>query len=133
MGISPLPVSADGISLYIAFLAHIKRLHYCTIENYLVIVKHLHKANGYRDPIADNWHVKHLLQGVKRDLGNAQVGAQIVTPEMLLAIRKGLNLYRLLELSAWCACLIGFFELLRPGNFLVRDRSVPILRMTMVS
>lgn len=131
MDIVPVPVSFEGISMYIAYLAHIKGLRFCTIDNYLVIVKHLHRAEGAQDPI-DNWHVKHLLQGVKRVLGTAQVGAELVTPDMLLTIKKHLNLYNLLDLSVWCACLIGFFGLLRPGNFLVRDKSVPILRIGQV-
>ena len=107
--INSLPISAHDISLYIAYLALVKQFRFCTIQNYLVIVKHLHRSNGLNDPISESWHIHHLLQGVKRELGDAQAGAPIVTPELLLLIKKELNLYRLFELSAWCACLIGFF------------------------
>ena len=51
---------------------------------------------------------------------------------MLLCIKKHLNLYRLFELSVWCACLIGFYGMLRPGNFLFHDPGVPVLRICQV-
>ena len=132
MSKQPIPISTQDISLYIAFLAYYKKFRFCTIENYLVVVKHLHKANGFKDPITDNWHIKHLLQGVKRELGDAQVGATAVTPDMLFLIRRHLNMYRLFELSVWVACLIGFFGLLRPGNFLHTDKHSPILRIKQI-
>lgn len=129
MSITFLPITKEGISLYIAFLAHVKQFRFQTIQNYLVIVKHLHKTNGFNDPVKDNWQVLHLLQGVKRVLGTAQGCATPITPEMLLCVKEQLNMYKLLHLSVWTACLIGFFGMLRPGNFLKRDKSVPILRI----
>lgn len=128
LSITPVPVSPYDISLYIAYLAHYKKFRFSTIGNYLVVVKHLHKANGFKDPF-DNWHTKHLMLGVKRELGDAQVGATPVTPGMLLTIKRHLNLYRLFDLSIWVACLIGFFGLLRPGNFLYVDKNSPVLRI----
>ena len=44
--INSLPISAHDISLYIAYLALVKQFRFCTIQNYLVIVKHLHHSNG---------------------------------------------------------------------------------------
>ncbi|CAC5416218.1 unnamed protein product [Mytilus coruscus] len=132
MSIEPVPVSTGDFSLYIAYLAHYKKFRFCTIENYLEVVKHLHKANGLKDPITDNWHIKHLLLGVKQDIGDAQVGATVVTPNMLLMKKKELNLCRLYDLSIWVACLIGFFGLLRPGNFLLKDKHTPILRIEQI-
>ena len=107
--LAPVPMSQDGISKYIAFLADVKGFAYRTIENYLVIVKHLHKSCGMADPVKDQWHVQHVLQGVKRALGDAQTGATLVTPDMLLDIKKQLTLFRLFDLSVWCASLIGFY------------------------
>ena len=132
MSKQPVPISTqDNMSLFIAYLAYHNKFRYCSIENYLVVVKHLHKANGFYDPI-DHWHIKHLLKGVKRELGVAQVGATAVTPDMLFLIKKALNLYKLFDLSVWVACLIGFFGLLRPGNFLFKDKHTPILRIEQI-
>lgn len=133
MSLVPVPISTDGISLYIAYLATVKSFHFQTITNYLVIVKHLHLSCGFKDPVKDNWHVQHLLQGVKRVIGNAQTGAVPLTPDMLLSIKGQLKLYRLLDLSVWCACLIGFYGMLRPGNFLYKDPHVPLLRICQIS
>ena len=90
--INSLPISAHDISLYIAYLALAIQFHFCTIHNYLVIVKHLHRSNVLNDPISESWHIHHLLQGVKRELEDAQAGTPIVTPELLLLIKKELNL-----------------------------------------
>ncbi|CAC5407045.1 unnamed protein product [Mytilus coruscus] len=128
LSIQPVPVSTGDFSLYIAYLAHYK-FRFCKIENYLAVVKYLHKANDINDPITDNWYIKHVLLGVKRDIGDTQVETTAVTTNMLLMIKKELNLCRLYDLLVWVACLIGFFGLLRPVNFLFKDKHTPILRI----
>ena len=76
----PVPVSAYIISLYIAYMADVKRYKFSTIQNYLTIVKHLHRANDYQDPTKDNWLVQHVLKGAKRELGAAQDAATPIEP-----------------------------------------------------
>lgn len=109
MSKQPVPISTQDISLYIAYLAYHKKFRYCTIENYLVVVKHLHKANGFYDPI-DHWHIKHLLKEVKRELGDAQVGATAVSPDMLFFIKKALNLYKLFDLGSMFNRILCFTQ-----------------------
>ena len=118
VNVDPVPVSAYIISLYIAYMADVKRYKFSTIQNYLTIVKHLHRANDYQDPTKDNWLVQHVLKGAKRELGAAQDAATPIEPTHLHTIRRALNLNSVGDLTFWVACLIAFFGFLRPGNFL---------------
>lgn len=113
-----VPLSENNVCLYIVYLADVKMLKYCTIVNYLNIIKHLHKARGLAEPISGSWHVQQVLNGVRRYLGDAQKGATLITPELLLVIKKNLNLKQKEDMCIWSACLMGFYGLLRPGNFL---------------
>ena len=126
-----IPCAAANVCLYIAYLADVKSFKYCTIVNYLNIIKHLHKANGLDEPISGNWQIKQVLNGVRRSLGDAQKGAAIITPELLLIIRNNLNFKVKDDMCIWNACLMGFYGMLRPGNFLhsgkyVENRDIQI-------
>lgn len=113
-----VPFSADNVCLYIAYLVDVKSFKYCTIVNYLNIIKHLHKANGLEEPISGNWQIQKVLNGVRRSIGDAQKGAELMTPRLLLLIKANLDLNSQNDICIWSACLMGFYGLLRPGNFL---------------
>ncbi|CAG2193334.1 unnamed protein product [Mytilus edulis] len=113
-----VPFSADNVCLYIAYLVDVKSFKYCTIVNYLNIIKHLHKANGLEEPISGNWQIQKVLNGVRRSIGDAQKGAELMTPRLLLIIKANLDLNSQNDICIWSACLMGFYGLLRPGNFL---------------
>ncbi|KAJ8316583.1 hypothetical protein KUTeg_005859 [Tegillarca granosa] len=70
-------------------------------------------------PLQDDYQLHHELMGVKRELGTAQKPVDIITPDLLIAIRRTLNLRSIADSSFWCACLVSFFGLLRPGNIVV--------------
>lgn len=113
-----VPASPEQIILYIAYMVDVKSFKYSTIKNYLNIVKHLHCANDFDDPIHGVWLIQQTLKGAKRELGDAQEAATPIQPCHLLLIRSALCLDLKEDLSFWAACLIAFFGLLRPGNFL---------------
>ncbi|CAC5405602.1 unnamed protein product [Mytilus coruscus] len=79
---------------------------------------HLHKANGLEEPISGNWQIQKVLNGVRRSIGDAQKGAELMTPRLLLMIKANLDLNSQNDICIWSACLMGFYGLLRPGNFL---------------
>ncbi|CAG2249940.1 unnamed protein product [Mytilus edulis] len=108
----------DNVCLYIAYLVDVKSFKYFTIVNYLNIIKHLHKANGLEEPISGNWQIQKVLNGVRRSIGDAQKGAELMTPRLLLIIKANLDLNSQNDICIWSACLMGFYGLLRPGNFL---------------
>lgn len=109
-------------------MAHVRKLSYATIQNYLTIVKHLHAANGLADPIRDSWAVRQVLSSARRQLGDSQIGAHVATPKHLLGIYHDLDLSDLNDLSGFVACPIGFVGFLRPGNFLFNVTFVHLSR-----
>ncbi|KAJ8300225.1 hypothetical protein KUTeg_021744 [Tegillarca granosa] len=119
MGYQMVPASSSNIQVYVAYLASCKKLKYSTIRQYLNILTHIHKLSGYPDPLQDDYQLHHELMGVKRELGTAQKPVDIITPDLLIAIRRTLNLRSIADSSFWCACQVSFFGLLRPGNIVV--------------
>ena len=55
---------------------------------------------------------------MRRSLGDAQTGAAVITPELLLMIRNNLSLTVIEDLCIWNTCLIVLYGMLRPGNIL---------------
>lgn len=87
-----VPASPEQIILYIAIMVDVKSFKYSTIKNYLNIVKHLHCANDFDDPIHGVWLIQKTLKGAKRELGDAQEAATPIQPCHLLLIRSALCL-----------------------------------------
>lgn len=73
-------------------MVDVKSFKYSTIKNYLNIVKHLHCANDFNDPIHGVWLIQETLKGAKRELGDAQEAATPIQPCHLLLIRSALCL-----------------------------------------
>ena len=84
------------------------------------IIHHLHRLSGLKDPIREDYNAQILLRGVKRELGTAQSPVDAITPQHLLQIKAALTFKSVLDHSFWCACLVAFYGLLRPGNFTVQ-------------
>lgn len=115
-----IPADSELLQLYVTYLAKVKKLKYSSILQYLNIVPHVHKLSGFSNPISEDYQLKYLLMGVKRTLGTAQTPVDAITPRQLLAIKSGLHFDNVTDLAVWCACLIAFYGLLRPGNVTVR-------------
>ena len=62
---APYPVDEHIVCQYIAYLASVKHFKFGTIENYINIIKHLHKCNNLEDPVKSSWLVHHVLVGAK--------------------------------------------------------------------
>ncbi|XP_069103891.1 uncharacterized protein [Argopecten irradians] len=121
MNYSPVPATSKMLQLYVAYLASVKHFHYSTVRQYLTIVGHIHKLSGYPDPIKEDYNIILELRGVKRALGTAQIPVDAITPQVLIKIYNTLDLSQTVALSFWCACLVAFYGLLRPGNVVVHS------------
>lgn len=67
--------SPEQIILYTAFMVDVKSFKYSAVKNYLNIVKPLHCANDFDDPIHGLWLIQQALKGAKRELRVAQEAA----------------------------------------------------------
>lgn len=115
----PVPASSSMLQAYVAYLTGVKHLRYNTIRQYLAIISHIHKSAGFPDPLKGDYHLRQELMGVKRVLGVAQTPVDVITPQLVLAIRHSLIYHNIADMSFWCACLVAFFGLFRPGNVVV--------------
>ena len=125
ISVPPLPATSETLQLYVTYLAKVKCFKFCSIQQYLNIIPHMHKLCDLPDPIPQDYQLKYLLMGVKRELGTAQSPVDTVTPSHLLRIRSLLDCSSIADLAFWCACLIAFYGLLRPGNVAITGRFEP--------
>ena len=89
-----------------------------TIKTRLAAIRALHVNLGLDDPTASVKRVDLLLQGYAR-LRGSLMRRHPVTPQMLRWIRTGLRPEASLDSATlWAALLLGFFFLLRAGEYL---------------
>jgi hypothetical protein len=81
------------------------------------VIRSLHLEQGLPDPhILQSHRVKQVLTGINKLRGTATRRMEPITPAILLNLQKTLDLSTLGDSSFWCACLLGFFGLLRRSN-----------------
>lgn len=79
ISVPQLPATSETLQLYVAYLAKVKRFKFCSIQQYLNIIPHMHKLCDLLDPIPQDFQLKYLLMGEKRELGTAQAPVDTVT------------------------------------------------------
>ena len=117
---APVLATSETLCRYVAHLA--QRLKYRSIKQYINIVRILHVSWGLPNPLASDYHLGLTLRGIRRDLGDIVLRKEPITPGLLLAILRHLDLWIPLHASAWAACLLMFFGLLRRSNVLPDTR-----------
>jgi integrase len=83
------------------------------VREYLNVIRILHLELGHHNPIADNFQLSSVLQGIKRLKGNKPKYKLPIRTEHLARIRELLNLHDVHDAQIWCALLICFYGLLR--------------------
>ena len=112
MGFTPIPANAHTICSYAAFLA--RSLQFSSINNYLGIIALFHKEFSLPNPLVDDWVLKSLLSGIKRVKGSTVKQKLPTTLDILLGIRRIINLNISYDASFWAVCLTVFLAFL--GN-----------------
>ena len=79
---------------------------FSSIQQYLNVIRLLHLESGYDNPLADNWMLKSVLQGIKRVKGNYVAHKEPITPDILLVFHHRLKLSDPRQSAIWAACLI---------------------------
>ena len=119
LDIVPVPASERTVAQYAAYLA--RRLKPSSVKQYLNIVRILHLECGEPHPYKESWLVNSTLKGIEKCKGCAPQRKSPITPEILLLIRRGLNLSKINDCVFWAACLVLFFGLLRKSNLFQDD------------
>ena len=98
---------------YTAILSN--SLSYTSISAYLNIIRLIHLESGFPNPLED-YQLKALLKGTRRDLGHIVTPKLPITPSILIRIYPLLDMGAPLDLFFWASTLMGFFGMLRKAN-----------------
>ena len=60
----PVPVTTVNLCRYVAYLGRSYR--FCTVQQYINIVRLIHLEMGLSNPLKDNWSVSSVLAGVQQ-------------------------------------------------------------------
>lgn len=112
----PVPVCENTVALFATYLA--RTLKPTSVRQYINIVRLLHLESGLEHPYKDSWVVRSTLKGIDRCKGLSVNRKTPITPDILLEIKRKLNLTCRTDCIFWAACLLLFFGLLRKANVL---------------
>jgi hypothetical protein len=122
MGYKTVPLQPHNLLRYVAYLS--RRLSANSIPKYLNVVRLAHLEYGRDSPTANNWHLDSMIKGINRDRGTAIRQKLPITPEILLDIKRSIDLTAPYWITFWSACLVAFFGFLRKSNVFL-DPSLP--------
>ena len=113
----PIPITTENLCRYVAFLG--RSYKFCTVQQYLNIVRLIHLELGLKNPLKENWFVSSVLSGIKRGKGASQSYKLPVDISMLRQFHQKLNHIDVEDSRFWSAILCCFFGLLRISNVTV--------------
>ncbi|XP_035663780.1 uncharacterized protein LOC118407408 [Branchiostoma floridae] len=113
--LQPLPASPHQLACYAQFLSRSMKSP-ATISHYLSAVNLLHRMHGLAPCPHSTFEVKQTLRGITKTLAHRPRVRHPITPEVLLRLRRHLDLSCPRDLVVWSAILLGFFTYLRKSN-----------------
>lgn len=113
MGYKPVPIDKQHLLRYIAHIS--SRLSANSIPKYLNVVRVIHLECGFPNPTS-GWHLQTLIKGIQKDFGTKVNQKLPITPDILLRIRRLIDLEAPFWKCFWAACLVAFYGLLRKSN-----------------
>ena len=116
MGCTLVPPTTDILCKYAAML--VRSLKYNRVMHYLNIIRILHLEWDLPDPLLDNFRLRCVMQGIRRDVGDFVCRKLPMTPCLLRQVLSQLDLSRPLDILVWAACLVLFYTTLRRSNLL---------------
>jgi hypothetical protein len=119
-GESQLPMSSQALCRYAVYLA--QRLHYASISKYLNVLRILHLDLNMDNPLKDNWFLNTVLKGIRRDNPRSPRRKLPITPDVLLSIKRILDMDKPVDIMFWAACSVAFFGFFRKSNLFSRSR-----------
>ena len=108
-----LPASVETLICFLEFMSLTSS--YGHLKHLLSSVKYLHLAYNMEFP-SNNFQLDMTMQGLKRKLARVPYQVLPLTPRVLRAMYRHIDLSKNEDLALWCAYLVAFFGLLRKKN-----------------
>ena len=108
-----LPATVDPLVCFLELMS--RTVGYQHLKHLLHAVKFLHQALNLPFP-EDNFQLDVTMQGLKRGLSNVHFQVFPITPKVLRAMYKHLDMRKKSDLALWCAFLLSFLALLCKNN-----------------
>lgn len=121
-GYQALPASHTTLCVFAEYLSRDFKSPN-TIANYISGVRWLHIREGKSIDQFNNDSLKLMIKGLSRKLKHAPRQALPITPDILLDIKRALNMSNSKDVTSWAVFLLGFFLMARKSN-LVPDSAV---------
>ena len=113
------------------FCTHLAdRLHHPSIKVYLSAVRSFHIDYGFSDKLCTCLQLKRLLHRIERHQGSNLTQRQPSIADLMSVLHRSLDLTNPDNVMLWPDCCVGFFGLLRGGEFTVNSPFDPSLHLT---
>ena len=103
--------------MFATFLAG--SLQHSSIKVYISGVRTLHIEQGFADPLHNCLRLQRVIRGIKRTQGSPSSSRLPITDDLMLVIRKSLNLRLPDHCMFWAACTLGYFGFLQSAELTV--------------
>ena len=122
----PLPADATTIYTFAQFLS--RTLKPQSVRNYLSGVKMLHILHGLPYNFSQDPLLQLELRGISRLDPHVPVRAIPITPHILLAFHRFMDIHNSLHASVWACSLFTFYLMARLGSILPSSHKTPAQR-----
>jgi hypothetical protein len=122
-GLTPVPADQKTILAYTAFLS--RGLNAASINAYINIVRLMHEASGFPNPMANNLDFNLLKRGIMREKAELPKQKLPITVHILKQFSDHIDYTVPSDVVCWAATLIGFYGFLRKSSLVAKSSSSP--------